>query len=64
MKTRYEKIIEYLKNNGMVYFQNSYKITKITRKHINTISTKNGEDIYINGVDYSYCKITAFKKAA
>jgi hypothetical protein len=53
----FTKIINFLEAGKTVYFTTAYRSTKVSKKHIKMLSCKNGH-IYINGIDYSYTKIT------
>ena len=59
---KYDWITKMVNDGKTVYFQTSLRITKFQKKHLPMLTTKlgaDGEHIYINGVDYTYSKLTA-----
>jgi hypothetical protein len=53
----YNKIISFLESGKTVYFANSYKITKVSKKHIKLLSWKKGQ-IFIGKICYNGTRIT------
>ena len=59
---KYDWITKMVNDGKTVYFQTPLRTTTFQKKHLPMLTTKpgaDGEHVYINGVDYTYAKLTA-----
>lgn len=61
-KEKFDWITKMVNDGKTVYFQTPLRTTVFKKKHLPMLSSKpgaDGEHVYINGVDYTYAKLTA-----